>query len=861
MKRILGLVISIFLIVTEIFAQQVITGKILDFEDGKPLQFVNVLLKESNTGNVTDEHGIFRIETNSTSGKLYFHSVGFKDDSLSYITNDGKADLGLIYLKKQSYVLDEITISSGLVKSEKTPVTVSTINAKTIRNELGDRPLTFSLSSIPGVYSARNGGGSGDAEINIRGFSQENVGVLLNGIPINGVENGLIYWSNWLGLSNAAAEIQVQKGPGFANASANSVGGSINIITNPAEKERSGSIIYQVTSYGNQKFNLALNSGKMKNGWSISLLGSYTRGPGYVDATYVRGWSYYLALSKQINPKNKISITILGAPQHHGQRTLKLTNEENSLHGNLYNKDWGSLDGKINNASENFYHRPFIGINHNLQIDKTKKLSNSVYMIMGTGGGKWSEIFNNNYTYDSTIFDFRTHSGQIDWEAIHSSNINNARSYTLQNGTTVNGYSMNVMTDFLASHIETGFLSNYEQRLNRHFKLVAGIHYRYFNSFLREKITDLMGGDFFIEDYGWAVDGVAGRDQTKTVGDIIKVDNNSIINYINAYAQLLFESDKWNAFASVNGNNNWFQRIDRYNYVNNIKSEVIIKQGIDARAGIGFRPVVNHLLYANAAFISKAPYFKYVFGNFTNIPVQNLANEHIKTIEAGYKFENEKVNTNVNGFFTDWENVSILSNEYIQLENNQQSRAMINGLKARHMGIEGMVSARLSGNLILGGTIAIGNYRWKNDVSARLFNNDNVVVDTVNVFVKDLYVGGTAQQQFGLFADLKLLSFLNIKAEWLYFNKIYANFSPTTRNNENDRSQPFQFPSYSTLNIYLGIPFKFFSKTAQFQINGYNILNNRYIEWGDDGINHDLNTFSGFWSFGRTFDFMLRINF
>jgi len=586
-------------------------------------------------------------------------------------------------------------------------------------------------------------------------------------------------------------------------------------------------------------------------------MGSYTRGPGYVDATYVRGWSYYMALSKNINRRNKISITALGAPQHHGQRTLNLSNSENEVYGNLFNKDWGSMDGKLNNASENFYHRPFIGINHYFQIDETKKLTNSAYLIIGNGGGKWSESFN----YAPTIFEYRTHSNQIDWPSIYENNATHEGTYSLENGSTMSDYSLNVQTHFLASHVQAGIMSNYEQQLNKNLKLVAGVHYRYFYSFLREEIIDLLGGQFFIEDYSWAIDGVSGRGQIKTVGDIIKVDNNSIINFANAYAQLLYESNNWNAFFSANVNSNWYQRIDRYNYITNIKSEAIIKPGFDLRSGVSFKPCIRHTIYLNGAYISKAPYFKYVFGNFTNVPVQNLVNEKIKTIEAGYKFENTSLSANLNAFYTDWENVSMLSDEYVQLENNQQTRAMINGLKALHMGIEMNVSVRLSNNFSLGGIVSLGNYRWKNDVTAQLFNIDNVVVDTVNVFVKDLFVGGTAQQQFGVFAKLRLLSFINVKAEWLYYNNIYANFSPTSRSNPNDRVQPYQIPAYNNLNIYIGIPFKFFKQSGLLQINGYNLLNKQYIEWGEDGENHDLNSFRGFWSFGRSFDFMLILNF
>lgn len=857
MKREFWLVVSTLLLANSLFSQNVVTGQVFNTESQEPLPFVHILTDGEQNGSTTDENGFFSLKTAQQKGSLTFKSIGFETESILFKLKGNSTNLGTVYLQPETFLLDEVTISSGLVKEGETPITVSTITARTIQNELGDRPMPLVFNNVPGVYSVRNGGGSGDAEMSIRGFDQQNVGILLNGVPINGVENGLIYWSNWLGLSQVAAEIQIQKGPGFANAAVNAVGGSVNIITEPAQNEQGGSISYRVTNYGNQNVSLVLNSGKLKNGWSISAMGSFIKGPGYIDATYVEGWSYYLALSKQLNRKNKITLTLLGAPQFHGQRTLKLTNEEHNYHGNFFNKDWGSMNGEINNASENFYHRPFLGINHYLKIDDTKKLTTNVYLIIGAGGGKWSEGFN----YSPPIFQYRNRAGQIDWPTIYENNATNENEYTLSTGETVSGYSLNVQTNFLASHLETGIMSSYEQKFNESLKLVAGVHYRYFNSFLREEITDLLGGQFYIDDYAWAADGVAGRPEIRMVGNIIKVNNNSIINFLNAYAQLIFERDKINAYASINANSNWYQRIDNYNYVSDTKSELIAKPGMDVRAGIGYNPSIQHTIYTNAAFISKAPYFKYVFGNFTNVPVINLKNEQISTVELGYRFENRSVKANLNAFYTLWNNVSLLSDEYVQLENNLQTRAMINGLNAIHKGIEFEFNARIDRNFSVGGFFLFADYRWKNNVSARLFNNDNVAVDTVNVFVENIYVGGTAQQQFGLFANLRLLSFFNIKAEWQFNTKTYANFNPTFRNNPDDTSQPFLFPTFNTLNLYIGIPFKLFKKAGLLQVNGYNLLNNVHIEWGEDGINHDLDTFQGFWSFGRTFDFMLKLNF
>ncbi|MEE4258583.1 MAG: TonB-dependent receptor plug domain-containing protein [Bacteroidales bacterium] len=857
MKRFFFIFFLIILCSYRGFSQISISGLLADDDTQKTISYAHIAYSKNNLGAVSDENGHFEINVPDIKGFLVIQALGYEKITIPFDVQFSENMLDTIFLKPVPFELEETVITAGLSKHNITPVAVSDISGSSIQEKLGDRPLPLTFNQIPGIYSIRNGGGSGDAELSIRGFGQENVTIMLNGIPINGIENGLVYWSNWLGLSNAAAKIQIQKGPGLANLGNSAVGGSVNIITHQNKETYGGMLSYQMSSYGNQQVSFALNSGKLDNGWGISMMGSYMQGPGYVDATYVKGWSYFLSMNKTINAKKKISIILLGAPQRHGQRTLKLTHSESSLHGNKFNKDWGSYNGQINNASENFYHKPFMSVNYYLDLSDNIKLTNIIYLTAGNGGGKWSESFN----YAPTIFEFRNPSGQIDWPEIYDVNASHEGNYTLDNGETVNGYSLNVQTRFLASHVEAGYNSTYEQHFGEHIDLTAGIHYRYFNSYLREEIIDLLGGQSFIEDYSWAVDGVAGRSQLKTVGDIIKVNNNSIVNYLNSYAQLLYKQRNLDAYISFNINNNWYQRVDRYNYVQHQKSETILKPGFDTRAGLSYQVNKLHTLYINGAFISRAPYFKFVFGNFTNQPVQNLKNEQIQTIEAGYNFIHPQWKINIGGYYTHWKNVSVLSNEYIQLEDNKQTRAMINGLNALHKGIEMKIQLRITPKLKMGGIVSFGDYKWTNNVTAQLFNNNNVVIDTVDVFVKDLYVGGTAQQQYGLFLDAEILKLFQLKAEYMGYNKIYADFEPTTRNNPLDHQQSYRIPSYGIINLYLGTRFHLFKKVALVQLNAYNLLNNIHIEDAEDGINHDLETIQGFWSFGRNFEISLRLNF
>ncbi|MEF8844498.1 MAG: hypothetical protein V5A59_03415, partial [Bacteroidales bacterium] len=77
---------------------------------------------------------------------------------------------------------------------------------------------------------------------------------LINGVPVNDMENGWVYWSNWAGLSDVTRTIQVQRGLGASKLAISSVGGTINVITKTTDTEEGGFAETSVTDYGNRKF-------------------------------------------------------------------------------------------------------------------------------------------------------------------------------------------------------------------------------------------------------------------------------------------------------------------------------------------------------------------------------------------------------------------------------------------------------------------------------------------------------------------------------------------------------------------------------------------------------------------------------
>ena len=260
MKRFL--IFTFLFITTTIFAQNnIVTGVVYLKSDGNPL--VGVLVKEDGSDNycVTNLNGEFTINVKSTDGKLLLSGLGLKDLSVDC---NGKNDLGRVGMQSDIYTLNDVIVTSTLWTERVTPVSASTITGHYIQERLGSHEFTEILKCTPGVHANRQGGGWGDSEIYMRGFDNSNIAILVNGIPINDMETGSVYWSDWANLSEVTATMQTQRGIGTSKLSAPSVGGTINIVTKGLHAAHGGVASVSVGSHGYNKLSFAVNSGLLK---------------------------------------------------------------------------------------------------------------------------------------------------------------------------------------------------------------------------------------------------------------------------------------------------------------------------------------------------------------------------------------------------------------------------------------------------------------------------------------------------------------------------------------------------------------------------------------------------------------------
>ncbi len=108
---------------------------------------------------------------------LLFHTSGksFSQQANPTIASS-QSDSLEIYLR-------EITVSASFVNEKSSPLRLKTISHKDIERKAIGATYPELIRDIPGIYATSESGSYGDAKINIRGFKQENISVLLTEYP------------------------------------------------------------------------------------------------------------------------------------------------------------------------------------------------------------------------------------------------------------------------------------------------------------------------------------------------------------------------------------------------------------------------------------------------------------------------------------------------------------------------------------------------------------------------------------------------------------------------------------------------------------------------------------------------------
>ena len=161
----------------------------------QPLVGANVIVEGTELGGVSDESGKFVIETGEGTFDITASYIGYVSQTKSVKVGDIVGSVSF-NLETDVVALTALEVLASRA-DETTPVAYTNVSKEEMEIRLGSQDIPMILNTTPSVYATQQGGGAGDARINVRGFNQRNVAVMINGVPQNDMENGWVYWSNW----------------------------------------------------------------------------------------------------------------------------------------------------------------------------------------------------------------------------------------------------------------------------------------------------------------------------------------------------------------------------------------------------------------------------------------------------------------------------------------------------------------------------------------------------------------------------------------------------------------------------------------------------------------------------------------
>ena len=810
-----------------------------------------------------------------------------------------------------SIALAEVVVSSGVIdvaKERETPIAVSTITAREVQLKVGNMEFPEIMNKTPGVYATKQGGGYGDSRISLRGFDQRNTSFLINGQPVNDMENGWVYWSNWAGLTEVASGIQIQRGLGASKLAVPSVGGTVSIFTKSAERAQGGSFTQLLGNDGYSKSTIAYNTGLNENGWSTSLLLSKWSGNGYIYNTMGAGTTYFAAVGYAPDGSDhKMNLSVLGAGQWHHQRDVWVSIRDYQNFGEKgidqrWNSNGGTRNGEEWSMRRNFYNKPLATFNWDWVVNDQIEVNTSLYASAGRGGGTGPRG-RNYYNSATDILPYRKDltehynengkgsrdsDGFINFDALVNHNVANTSGYTGDIGggnyagkkIGSNSYKYDgvnraiiIRRASMNSHDWVGAISNFNYR-SGNMRYSFGIDLRDYTGYHYRVLNDLMG-----------LDGYHSSGNRNTGGQIIETlveanpfKNTGIRGPKMAYYNI--GNVGWtglNALAEYSGDNlNWviqagtsaqtYQRVDYFAQVGNPESKEKTVNGGYIKGGANYNFNERSNAFFNIGRIQRQPNFDAIFPNYANNINPDIQNEEITSFEVGYGYIGESLKVNINAYSTNWGN-RFISRGFSNAQ-GQDGTAQFKDIDVSHKGVEVEADWRPNNISRVRGMLSIGDWRYTKDFDAQLFNDQQQSIGTATLYTKDAKVGDAAQFVAYLGYERRIGSKLNIDLDYRFVDGLYADYSITDSDFTNATNKgALQLPSYGLVD--LGATY-YMGGNLSMRLNINNLFNTVYIAESNSNIHasgdsqrwNGIDTRNYVWfGFGTTWNMSLRYRF
>lgn len=351
-------------------------GRVVDAETGEPVAAAEVRIRGEAATTTSAEDGTFALDGAPDQPFTLLVTYPGYEPVLQPVDPAVPGDELAIALIPSISASEEIVITASRYRSD---VHLSHTNLS--RHELVERIATddvpMLLADTPGLHAYSDAGnGVGYTYLNIRGFDQKRVGVMINGIPLNDPEDHQVYWVDVPDLISSVEDVQVQRGITNSLGATTAIGGTVNLVTDLLTVDSSGQASLWGGSYDTRKESISYNTGLFGGRFLTALRYSRIESDGYRERSGSELWGGFWS-GRLITARTTTQANVYTGHEvsHHAWDAV---DDQTLATNRRFNPE------TYENAIDDF-RQPHYELHHEWQISDRLTFRNSAYYIHGEG--------------------------------------------------------------------------------------------------------------------------------------------------------------------------------------------------------------------------------------------------------------------------------------------------------------------------------------------------------------------------------------------------------------------------------------------------------------------------------------------
>ncbi len=715
-----------------------------------------------------------------------------------------------------------------------------------------------------------------------RGYDSKSSEILMNGMPLENLENGYSQFGLFGGLNDVVRNREVSLGNKSNSFAFGSMGVTTNFDTRASKQRRQTSFGYTNSNGAfTHRWTFTHSTGMNKNGWAFTFSGSRRwSDENYVPGTYTDSWSYFVGVDKKLSEKHLLSFVVFNSISETGGASYETKEAYDIAGSHYYNSNWGWQMGKKRNAHVVTSNLPVYILTHEFKISTKTNLLTSIGYTAGKKGStaidwgnaadprpdyyaympsEWIFHGNNDTAMQSFIrnnLKANPNFMQIDWNNLYQSN-RNARDTVKGLGGHRSHY---VLYNNVTATKRFNFNTTFNTTISQRFLITGGLGYQSETNEHYKEAKDLLGGDYLVDvntfaQFDYHTPKYNQQDTIVRQGGKYGYDYEMHLNKASAWLQGLYKFNHLDVFIAFEGSNTQFYRNgifknDVFSTISQGKSATYNFDNYAIKGGLTYKIDGRNYLYLNEYFATVAPNYNNVFlSPNTRSSVQDkITSESIKSMEAGYVLIAPKVKMRVTGYYAETDNEMQVRTYYDDELVNNVNVALRNISKVNY-GLELGAEYKAMPGVTLNGAVGISrSYFNSRQYATTTIDNVDSIVSRDTVYSKNYRIGSTPQEVFTLGINYRSPQYWFVGISCNYFDELWSDMSPIRREYRTSTGAPYrsqqwydiinqeQLPSNFMMDLNAGYSWKLpksfgFKKTTYvaFNLGINNLLNNQNI--------------------------------